>query len=175
MASYDVKPHVVCIPFPAQSHINAMLSIAKLLHERGFYVTFVNTEYNHKRIIKSRGPDSLHGLSDFRFETIPDGMPEASDIDAPQDLPALCVSSFENFLAPFCSLISRLNDASSRDSSIPPISCIVGDGLCSFSIQAATEFNVPIAQFWPISACSLLGFIHLQELVNRGITPLKGD
>ncbi|RHN48828.1 putative 7-deoxyloganetin glucosyltransferase [Medicago truncatula] len=39
-----------CSPFPAQAHINPMLKLAKLLHFKGgFHVTFVHTEYNHKR------------------------------------------------------------------------------------------------------------------------------
>ncbi|CAJ2644164.1 unnamed protein product [Trifolium pratense] len=86
-------PHVVCIPYPAQGHINPMLKLAKLLHFKGgFHVTFVNTEFNHKRLLKARGPNSLNGLSSFRFETIPDGLPE-SDVDATQDIPSLCEST----------------------------------------------------------------------------------
>ncbi|GLT93791.1 hypothetical protein SLE2022_115650 [Rubroshorea leprosula] len=69
------KPHAVCIPYPAQGHINPMLKLAKLLHHRGFHITFVNTELNHKRLLKSRGSDSLNGLPLFRFDTIPDGLP----------------------------------------------------------------------------------------------------
>ncbi|PRQ52329.1 putative 7-deoxyloganetin glucosyltransferase [Rosa chinensis] len=64
------KPHAVCIPAPSQSHIKGVLKFAKLLHHRGFYVTFVNTEFNHKRFLKSLGPDSLDGIADFRFQTI---------------------------------------------------------------------------------------------------------
>ena len=59
------KPHAVRIPYPTQSHIKAMLKFSKLLHHRGFHITFVNTEYNHQRFLKSRGPNSLDGLSDF--------------------------------------------------------------------------------------------------------------
>ncbi|GLT63347.1 hypothetical protein SLA2020_359200 [Shorea laevis] len=54
-----MSPHVVCVPFPTQGHINPMLKLAKLLHHKGFHVTFVNTDYNHRRLLRSRGPDSL--------------------------------------------------------------------------------------------------------------------
>ncbi|KAJ1375850.1 UDP-glucuronosyl/UDP-glucosyltransferase [Sesbania bispinosa] len=84
----EKKPHAICIPYPAQGHITPMLKLAKLLHFRGFHITFVNTEFNHKRLLKSRGSDSLKGLPSFRFETIPDGLPE-SDVDASQDTPSL--------------------------------------------------------------------------------------
>nr|XP_034920176.1 7-deoxyloganetin glucosyltransferase-like [Populus alba] len=79
------KPHVICIPCPAQSHVKAMLKLAKLLHSRGFLITFVNTEFNHRRMLKSRGPFSLNGLPDFRFKSIPDGLPP-SDENAINDI-----------------------------------------------------------------------------------------
>ena len=40
------KPHAACIPAPGQSHIKAMLKLSKLLHHKGFHITFVNTEFN---------------------------------------------------------------------------------------------------------------------------------
>lgn len=80
------KPHVVCIPYPAQGHINPMLKLAKLLHFKGYHITFVNTEFNHKRLLKSRGSNALDGLPSFRFATIPDGLPP-TDVDATQDIP----------------------------------------------------------------------------------------
>ena len=51
------KPHAVCIPIPAQSHMTAMLKLSKLLHHEGFHITFINTEFNHQRFLKSRGPN----------------------------------------------------------------------------------------------------------------------
>ncbi|MCL7023888.1 hypothetical protein MKW94_009387 [Papaver nudicaule] len=54
-----VKPHVVCIPYMAQGHVTPMLRVAKLLHSKGFHVTFVNSQFNHQRLLNSRGADSL--------------------------------------------------------------------------------------------------------------------
>nr|CAD1826913.1 unnamed protein product [Ananas comosus var. bracteatus] len=94
----DHKPHAVCIPFPAQGHITPMLKVAKLLHSfHGFHITFVNTEYNHRRLLRSQGPAALDGLPDFRFATIPDGLPY-SDEDRMQDVPSLCRSTTTNCL-----------------------------------------------------------------------------
>jgi len=85
------KPHAVLIPFPIQGNINPLIKLAKIRHLRGFYITFVNTEYNHKRLLKSRGPNSLKGFTDFCFETIPDGLtPTDGDGDVSQDIDSLC-------------------------------------------------------------------------------------
>ncbi|KAL5558954.1 hypothetical protein UlMin_035165 [Ulmus minor] len=164
--SSQKKPHAVCIPFPAQGHINPMLKVAKLLHFKGFHITFVNTEYNHKRLLKSRGPNSLDGFSSFRFTTIPDGLPQ-SESDATQDIPALCESTRQTCLEPFKKLLSNLN--SSAD--VPPVTCIVSDYIMSFTLDAAHELGIPAVLLWTASACGFLGYLHYKKLVEKGFTP----
>ncbi|KAI8014723.1 7-deoxyloganetin glucosyltransferase [Camellia lanceoleosa] len=164
------KPHAVCIPYPAQGHINPMLKLSKLLHQKGFHITFVNTEFNHKRLLKSRGPDSLNGLSSFRFETIPDGLPE-SDADATQDIPSLCESTRKHCVAPFKDLLSKLNDTAS--SNVPPVTCIVSDGIMSFTVHAAEELGIPEVLLWTASACGFMGYEQYRNLIDKGYIPLK--
>ncbi|XVF44793.1 hypothetical protein PTKIN_Ptkin02bG0152600 [Pterospermum kingtungense] len=164
------KPHAVCIPYPAQGHVNPMLEVAKLLHYKGFHITFVNTEYNHQRLLKSRGPNALDGLPDFRFEKIPDGLPPP-EIEATQDIPALCDSTSKNCLAPFCNLIAKLNSSSD----VPPVTSIIADGCMSFTLKAAQEFGIPIVLFWTPSACGFLAYMHYRSLIQKGFTPLKDE
>ncbi|GER55530.1 UDP-Glycosyltransferase superfamily protein [Striga asiatica] len=133
-----MKPHAVLIPYPAQGHIAPVLKLAKLLHSRGFFITFVNTEFNHSRLLRARGPESLLGLPGFQFRAIPDGLPP-SDKDATQDIPQLCDSLTKNGLPPFLELIQNLN--SSTD--CPPVTCIVSDGVMSFTLDAAEKLNIP--------------------------------
>lgn len=140
-SSAATKAHAVCLPFPAQGHLTPMMQLAKLLHSRGFHVTFVNTEFNHNRWIRSKGPDSVKGWTDFRFETIPDGL-QPSDRDATQDIPSLCDSTRKNCLSPFRDLILRLNSIPE----LPPVTCIVADGIMSFAIKAAEELGIPEVQ-----------------------------
>ncbi|XVE86801.1 hypothetical protein DITRI_Ditri18aG0063400 [Diplodiscus trichospermus] len=164
------KPHAVCVPFPAQGHVSPMMQLAKLLHSRGFHITFVNTEFNHRRLIRSKGPDSVKGLPDFRFETIPDGLPP-SDRDATQDPPVICDSTRKNCLAPFIEVVAKLN-SSPR---VPTVTCIISDGLMSFAIKAADVLGIPEVQFWTASACSFLGYLQFSELLKRGIFPFKNE
>ena len=166
------KPHAVCVPFPAQGHISPVLKLAKLLHHCGFHITFVNTEYNHKRLLKSRGPDSLKGLPSFRFETIPDGLPDEPDhMDATQDVPSLCESTRTNCLPHFKSLISKLNYDTPD---VPPVTCIVSDSVMSFTLDAAEELGIPEVMFWTASPCGFTCYMQYRQLVEKGLTPLKG-
>ncbi|BFG25817.1 hypothetical protein CerSpe_120910 [Prunus speciosa] len=169
------KPHAVCIPFPYQSHIKALLKFAKLLHHRGFHVTFVNTLYNHRLFLKSLGPNSLDGLPDFQFEAIPDGLP-TSDSDSTQDLAALSDSiiNTNHFLDSFRDLLTKLNlDAATSNTC--PVACIVADGFMPFSITVAKELGIPSVSFFSIAACGFMAIKHFRALVERGFTPLKDE
>lgn len=166
----EKKGHAVCVPFPAQGHVIPFMKLAKLLHSRGFYVTFVNTEYNHRRLIRSQGPDFVKGFQDFQFETIPEGLPP-SDRDATQDPASLCDSIRKNCSTPFRELLSKLISSPK----VPPISCVISDGVMSFANKAAHEFGILDVQFWTASACGYMGYLQLDELTKRGIIPFKGS
>lgn len=162
------KPHVVLVPFPAQGHVNPMMQLAKLLHSRGFHITFVNTEFNHRRLIRSQGHEFVNAFPDISFETIPDGLP-SSDRDATQDIPSLCDSTQKNCLGPFKELLLRLNSSTE----VPSVTCIVLDGVMGFGRKAAEDLGIPQVQFWTSSPCSFMVYLHFDELLKRGIVPFR--
>ncbi|XP_010477495.1 PREDICTED: UDP-glycosyltransferase 85A2-like [Camelina sativa] len=164
------KPHVVCVPYPAQGHINPMMKMAKLLDAKGFHVTFCNTVYNHNRLLRSRGPNAVDGLPSFRFESIPDGLPE-TDVDVTQDIPSLCESTSKHCLAPFKELLRQIN---AKDD-VPPVSCILSDGCMSFTLDAAEELGVPEVLFWTTSACGFLAYLYYYRFIEKGLSPLKDE
>ncbi|CAI0474571.1 unnamed protein product [Linum tenue] len=145
------------------------MQLAKLLHLQGFHITFVNTEHNHRRLVRTGGPEAVKGLPDFQFQAIPDGLPP-SDNDATQDPAALCYATQNYCLEPFLELIDKLKSSSDD---IPPVSCIVSDGVMTFGIRAAEILGVQHATFWTASACGFLGYLQFDELIRRGISPLK--
>ncbi|XP_020237743.1 7-deoxyloganetin glucosyltransferase [Cajanus cajan] len=161
------KAHAVCVPHPTQGHINPMLKLAKVLHSKGFHITMVNTEYTHKRLLKSRGPHSLKGIPSFRFETIPDGLPEPL-LDATQDIPSLCDSTRRTCLPHFTNLLTKINN-----SHAPPVTCIVADGVMSFTLDAARQLGVPEVLFWTPSASGFMCYVQLQQLFQKGLIPFK--
>ncbi|PSS02830.1 7-deoxyloganetin glucosyltransferase [Actinidia chinensis var. chinensis] len=165
------KPHAVLVPFPAQGHINPFLKLAKLLHSKGFHITFVNTEYNHKRLLKSGDPNSLDGLPGFRFETIPEGLSTTGDANATQPVPSLCQSTKNKCLAPFRELLHKLNHGPSSNG--PPVTCIVSDGVMSFTLRASEELGIPNVVFWTTSACGFMGYKQCSNLMESGIIPFK--
>ncbi|KAL2893782.1 7-deoxyloganetin glucosyltransferase [Bienertia sinuspersici] len=166
----EPKIHAVCIPYPAQGHISPMLKLAKLLHSQGFHITFVNTEYNHRRLLRSRGPTFVDAVSSFRFETIPDGLPPSDNDDVTQDIPTLCQAVLDNnFLDPFTKLVGKLmNDGS------PPVTLIISDVVMSFTLDATKQLGgLPLVWLWTASVCGLVGYYHYQTLFDNAIFPFK--
>uniref|UniRef100_A0ACD5TCI0 Uncharacterized protein n=1 Tax=Avena sativa TaxID=4498 RepID=A0ACD5TCI0_AVESA len=154
------KPHALIFPFPAQGHIKPTLQFAKLLHHyHGFQVTFVHTEHNRRRLLRSRGPDALEGVPGFRFVAVPDGLPP-SELDASQDLAAL-LSAMDSLGPHFRKLVSDL----------PPVSCVVSD--IWHVLYTAKDMAFPCVTLWTGNACGFMACQQCQELVDIGIVPLK--
>jgi hypothetical protein len=154
-----------------------MLNVAKLLHARGFHVTFVNSEYNHARLVRTRGAAALAGVPGFRFATIPDCMLAIydDDDDITQDIPTLCKSTTETCLEPFRRLLAEINaSASAEVEGHPPVTCVISDVIMGFSMDAAKEIGLPYVMLWTASAVSYLAYHHYRLLIDRGIFPLKG-
>ncbi|CAO2830789.1 unnamed protein product [Amaranthus hypochondriacus] len=166
-----MKPHAVCITLPAQGHVIPMMQLAKLLHSRGFYITFVNSQFNHNRLIKAKGSsDWINCFPDFKFESIPDGLPP-SDRDATQDPASLSYSLRKNCLPATRELLKSLRSTAG----VPPVSCVISDGLMSGAMKAAEEIGVQGVQLWTASACGFMGYVQFPELLRRGIIPFKDE
>ncbi|XXG86410.1 hypothetical protein AAC387_Pa11g1311 [Persea americana] len=162
------KPHAVCLPFPVQGHIKPMLDLAKLLHSRGFYITFINTEFNQRRLIKSGALNPTVQIDGFRFETIPDGL-DTPEMDATQNVRDLAYATSKRCLGPLKQLIERLNGDSECG---PYISFMIRDASMRFAQRL--DLGMVDVTLWTMSACSYMGFLHYEELGSRGYTPFKG-
>ncbi|KAL9253936.1 7-deoxyloganetin glucosyltransferase-like protein [Drosera capensis] len=149
----DEKPHAVCVPYPAQGHINAILRLAKLLYIKGFHIT------------------RQHGIQPF--ESIPDGLPPADNDDVTEDITALIISMESTSGGPFRELLSRLNDTAT--SSVPPVSCIIADAGVRFTSGVGRELGISKIIIFPASACSFLGISQYRCLAEKGYVPLKDE
>nr|ABK26867.1 unknown [Picea sitchensis] len=142
--------HAVIVPFPLQSHVNALMNLAQLLVMRGFFITFVNIEWIHKRIVgdSARKANSLisllsrgdrdHRGGRIRFLSIADGLP-----------PDHCSAS--NFgdsfialqkLSPALEHLLRSSSGNDEQYPFPAITCIVTDCVMSCTEQVATNMKV---------------------------------
>uniref|UniRef100_A0A0E0KP25 Glycosyltransferase n=1 Tax=Oryza punctata TaxID=4537 RepID=A0A0E0KP25_ORYPU len=165
-------PHAVMIPYPAQGHVTPMLKLAVLLYSRGIHVTFVNNEFNHRRLLRACGARALDGAPGFRFAAIDDGLPP-SDADATQDIPALCHSVRTTCPPRFKALLAKLDKDADAAAAARRVTCVVADSTMAFAILAARELGLRCATLWTASACGFVGYYHYKHLLDRGLFPLK--
>nr|CAB3449599.1 unnamed protein product [Digitaria exilis] len=164
------RPHVLVVPYPGAGNINPSLQLAKLLHRHGVYVTFVNTEHNHRRVQDTEGAGAVRGRDGFRFEAIPDGLSE--DDRAKQDYGnGLAESIVTCGAAHLRTLLERLNG----EHSLPPVTCVLATMLMGFALGVARELGIPTMVFWTTSAASLMADMRLRDLKDRGYVPLKDE
>lgn len=161
-AAHADQPHVVFFPLPAQGHLTPALQLAKLLHHcLGFQITFIHTEHNRRRLLRSRGPGALAGVPGFRFAVVPDGLQlPSSEPDALEEMVAM-LFSLETFVPHFRDLVSEL----------PPVTHVVSD--IEQILRSSKEMGLRSVALCTISACGFMAFQQCQQLVDRGIIPLK--
>uniref|UniRef100_A0A0E0QBF7 Glycosyltransferase n=1 Tax=Oryza rufipogon TaxID=4529 RepID=A0A0E0QBF7_ORYRU len=143
------KPHVVLIPYPAQGH-----------------VTFVHTEFNRARLLRSRGAAAVAGA---------DGLPppgQPAELDATQDIWAICEATRRTGPGHVRALVERLGREAAAGG-VPPVSFVVADGAMGFAVHVTKEMGIPTYLFFTHSACGLLAYLNFDQLVKRGYVPLK--
>ncbi|KAL8252118.1 hypothetical protein R6Q59_035811 [Mikania micrantha] len=164
------KPHVLVIPYPAQSHIKCMLKLSRLLNHMGLDVTFIITQSNHTRLVKSGGTRWLDDTPSFQFKTVPDGLPSNTedDVEHIQSIVEVWKYMKTNFYDSFLDVVSGLET---------PVTCIVCDGFMTYTntMHAAEKLKIPIILFWTMAACGFMGFYQVKVLVDKGIVPLKDE
>ncbi|GJN25027.1 hypothetical protein PR202_gb12809 [Eleusine coracana subsp. coracana] len=158
MAGKEQCRSVVLFSLPFQGHLNPMLRLAVLLHDRGFAVTIVHTELN--------APDpSRHPELDFIsiHETLPDEVtsPDADIVTQLLALNAACEAPFRTALA---SLLQREDK----------VACAVVDGQCYAALRVAAQLGVPALALRTDSAATFRCMLEFQRLRDAGYAPIKG-
>eukprot|EP01018_Ginkgo_biloba_P036017 Gb_08878 [translate_table: standard] len=161
--------HAVIIPLPAQGHVNPLMNFAKLLASRGFFITFINTEWIEDRIFKKPNDTATvstrlqqQGLN-FRFLSIADGLP-------PDHGRAANLTEFfqaMHKLGPALEHLLRIQDG------FPPITCLITDCLLACTHQVAISLGVPRVIFWTFSAVAAIAQCNSQLLLAKGYIPVN--
>ncbi|GFY83582.1 UDP-glucosyl transferase 72E1 [Actinidia rufa] len=165
-------PRVLIFPFPVQSHVNSMLKLAELLCLAGIHVTFLNSDHNHRLLLRHSGAHArLAHYPGFQFATIPDGLPA--------DHPRTGDRIKELFDALSAVMRPRFREmmVSSRLGSDTKgaVTCIIADGIMCFTIDVAEEVGIPIISFRTVSASCFWAFFCIPKLIEAGELPLRGD
>ncbi|XP_057981757.1 7-deoxyloganetic acid glucosyltransferase-like isoform X2 [Malania oleifera] len=167
----DRQPHVLVFPCPIQGNVNSMLKLAELLSFAGLTITFLNSDYCHRRLLCHT--DILTRFSrfpGFRFETCSDGLP--ADHPRSGDRMMDVFYSLEANGGPILKelLISgRLSSDGRR-----PVTCIIADGVLACAVDVAKDLGISLIFYRAISACFFWAAFCIPQLIEAGELPFTG-
>ncbi|KAF8378788.1 hypothetical protein HHK36_030137 [Tetracentron sinense] len=159
------RPHALAIPLPAQGHVIPLMELSYCLAERGFKITFVNSEFIHERLMTAL-PDDSNIKNQIHFVSIPDGMGPGEDRNQFAKLLQCISRTMPSYLE---ELIKKMNE-SCKDK----ITCIIADENMGWAVKVAKKMGIPQAAFWPSSACLRALSVHIPKLIEAGVIDANG-
>ncbi|KAL3624048.1 hypothetical protein CASFOL_032864 [Castilleja foliolosa] len=158
------KPHVLVVTYPAQGHVIPVLEFSQWLVRLGVRVTFVNTEFSHKKIINFMSDSDK--FEDLTMVTIPDGLEPGDDR---KDLGKNTEALYRVPPGELESLILKING---RDED--KIACVIADAPMAWALEVAEKLGIRRAAFWTAPAAVLALSFHIPKLISDGIVDTNG-
>ncbi|OIT05832.1 PREDICTED: UDP-glycosyltransferase 83A1-like [Nicotiana attenuata] len=158
-------PHIVAIPYPAQGHVLPLMELSLWLVKEGCKITFVNSEFNHKRVIKalSENKDVQKKIS---LVSIPDGLGAEEDRT---DLKKLTEAIAEVMPGKLEEVIKMINESDENG-----VSCVIVDENMGWALGVAEKLNIRRVAFWPAAAATLASLFSVSKLIDDGIIDSDG-
>ncbi|KAF5182560.1 Udp-glycosyltransferase 83a1 [Thalictrum thalictroides] len=152
------KPHAIVAPYPVQGHVIPHMELSHRLVKCGFKITFVNTEFNHKRIAAT-----LHnGQEDSQIQmaAISDGLSAAEDRN---DIGKLTEAVIRVLPKEVETLIKNINGSDNQDD----ITCIISD--MGWVLELGPKMGIQTAAFSTMGAGPVALMSNIPKLIDTGI------
>ncbi|XP_022773753.1 UDP-glycosyltransferase 83A1-like [Durio zibethinus] len=159
------NPHILVVPYPAQGHVIPLMELSQNLAKQGFRISFVNTEFNHKRIMDAFGKnvdenDLVHLVS------LPDGLEEGEDRNQIGKLIETLYQVMPRTLKEFIDKVNRSED--------DKITCVLADANMGLALDVAAELGIRRAAVWPASVFQLVSCLSIPKLIDDGLIDENG-
>ncbi|KAK9265974.1 hypothetical protein L1049_012508 [Liquidambar formosana] len=160
------RPHAVVVSYPAQGHVNPLMDLSRIMAERGFKITSVNTEFPNNRIRSAIEADMNDSLLEgrIRLVSIPDGLGPEEDRS---DLNKLFESILRDMPCMLEELIHSVNGSDGNTDEM--ITCVVADLFMGWAPEVATKMGIRSALFWIGSATTFALKLSIPWLIHEGI------
>ncbi|XP_057789014.1 7-deoxyloganetic acid glucosyl transferase-like [Salvia miltiorrhiza] len=167
----DLPPHVLIFPFPLQGHLNPMLNLAHLFCLADFHVTFIVSDFNHRRLLEhSTVPTAFARYPGFQFRALSDGLPDdhpRAGVRAKE-----LVFSLEKVTVPLFKKM-MLDENFLGGAARRRVSCFVADAM-RFVPEFAREHQLPYILFQTASAAFYWAMFCWPQLLEAQEIPFQG-
>ncbi|XP_057789017.1 7-deoxyloganetic acid glucosyl transferase-like [Salvia miltiorrhiza] len=168
----DLPPHVLIMPYPSLGHLNPMLNLAHLFCLSDFHVTFIISDFNHRRLLEHTTVlDAFARYPGFEFRALPDGLPD--DHPRAGERTMEIIFSIEKVTVPLFKKMmvheNFLGGAARRR-----VTCLVTDAM-SFAPEFAREHQLPLILFQTGSAAYSWSHFCFPQLLQAQEIPFRGE
>ncbi|KAK8933684.1 UDP-glycosyltransferase 83A1 [Platanthera zijinensis] len=167
-------PHVLVFPYPAMSHITSLLELSSYRFlDRGFKITFLNTEFNQRRLLaalpdqQAAAASSLKTFVGIRLATIPDGL--GTDEDR-SDLGRF----MESITATMPGYLEELMVRNAAESDEERFTWFLTDFGMGWAVDIARKVGLRALAFFPMAAALLAGSLSIPKLIQDGVIDKEG-
>ncbi|KAK8937878.1 UDP-glycosyltransferase 83A1 [Platanthera guangdongensis] len=169
-------PHVLVFPFPATSHITCLLELSHRLLERGFKITFLNTEFNQRRLLatmpveQAAAAATLRMADGIRLAVIPDGLSPDEDRNDIGRLTERMMKVMPGFMEDF--LIRNVGSEAADDKE--RFTCVIADIGMGWALELADKAGLRSVAFFPAAAAVLVGILSIPKLIEDEVIDVEG-
>uniref|UniRef100_A0A0A0KUF9 UDP-glucosyltransferase n=1 Tax=Cucumis sativus TaxID=3659 RepID=A0A0A0KUF9_CUCSA len=158
--------HILAIPYPAQGHVIPLLELSLCLARHGFKITFVNTEYNHKRVVSALAETNHIGDGRVHLVSLPDGLEPGEDRN---NLGKLTETMLQVMPVQLTELINTINGLGGNE-----ITGVIADENLGWALEVAAKMKIPRVAFWPAAAALLAMQFSIPNLIEQKLIDSDG-
>lgn len=152
---------VILVPYPAQGHVTPMLNLGSVLLLHGFRPVIATPKFIHAKISKKIDPDK-EGIVCM---AIPDDGLDAGKTT--HDFFSVETAMEEKMPTGFKRLLRR-------EKLHEETACVIVDLLASWAIDAARDFGLKVAGFWPAMLTTYKLIESIPDMIVAGIISQTG-
>ncbi|KAL0919211.1 hypothetical protein M5K25_011294 [Dendrobium thyrsiflorum] len=162
------SPHALILPYPAQGHVIPLMELSYCLIERGFRITFINTEFNHQRIFAGSMLDQAKFIDGIHFLTIPDGLEAEEDRH-----------NFGRLTTSLTTVMPKVLEEFMRNN-VVEFTCFIADIFMAWALKIAKNVGLRTIAFCPAAAGLLTAVFSIPKLIQDRVidengTPMKKE
>nr|UHB15538.1 UDP-glycosyltransferase [Paris polyphylla] len=156
-------PHALVLPCPGQGHVIPFLELAHCLVDCGFEITFVNTEFNHHRILAALSDPHCENSDLIHFVSIPDGLAPDDDRNDLKKITNSILTVMPGFLEDLIRSTNEFREDGNK------ITCIIVDYFMAWALAIARKIGLRSTVFFPAAAGMFLTLARISKLTDDGI------
>lgn len=143
------------------------MQLSEILATHGCNITFLNTEFNHKRMNTADAGLENSKAPQIKFVTLPDGLSPEDDRKDPKKVIFSIKTHMPHMLPKLIQHINALNVNNN-------ITCIVVTVNMGWALEVGHKLGIKGAVLWPASATSLATCDCIPKLIQDGILDSDG-